>query len=170
MRAFLAAAAVFSILRLGPCDGGGGGGGAGTTPPADPAKPPAAGGGTGGRCKATGTLCPAFVSKDGWEFRVATSYSAGNDPKVSSMAGKAVFNADGTFVEDYTIGSVPANNHYEGTYTLDGRSFTGKTTAGETLEYVLACDEALKELVLTFPNEDAACTPSLVLGLKLIEK
>ena len=142
----------------------------GVTPPGTPGAvpPPAGGGGTGGRCKATGTVCPSFTNEKGWEFRTATTYSPGKDPKVSSMSGKAVFGADGKFVEDYIIGSLTINNHYEGTYTLDGRFFTGIADEGEKLEYILACDEALKELVITFPNDD--CSPSIIVGLKLIEK
>lgn len=167
------------LLLLGPCgcsDAGtttpAGNGDPGAVAPGGGAVPPpngTGGGGTGGRCKATGAICPIFTSSNGWEFRTATTYyTDGKEPRVSSMSGKAVFNADGTFVEDYTVGALTITNHYEGTYALDGRFFTGTAAEGEKLEYILACDEPLKGLAITFPNAD--CSPSLIVGLKLIEK
>jgi hypothetical protein len=170
MRLLSAGLVIFAVARLDPCAGGGGGptgtGGAEGNGADTINGNTGAGGGnaaaTGGRCKATGEVCSSFYGS--WDFQVATTYSAGNDPKTSSMSGTAVFDKDGTFVEDYTIGSLGFLNHYEGKYKLDGRFLTATDQNGDPIEYIVSCDDASKELVLTIPNQD--CSPSVILGLK----
>lgn len=136
-----------------------------TTPPGGQTTTPPAGT-TGGRCKATTPPCNAFTIPGGWDFTTVSSYTAGQEPKVTGLSGNVKFGIDGKFVEDYVVGSLSFNNHYEGTYTMDGAFFTGITSEGEKLEYIIACDNVT--IAITVP--DADCKPSLILGGTLVAK
>lgn len=181
MRLVSFALAAFAIFRLDPCSGGGdggggtGGGGGGTT-----TGQPQPGGGTGGTGtqpgNATGGVVVPEIFYEDWAFATATSYDDPNDPTVTGASGKQVFTREGTYTQDYFIGSF--SNHYEGTYRVLGPdprvagAFLLETTdqEGQKAKWGVAVEQGSKSMAMTLYGDEASTTPAVIFGLKLIEK
>ncbi len=160
MRLVVAALSVLSMFGLDPCGGGNGGGGNGggtTTPPADNGG--AQNGGGGGVAGNDGAPCKFFYN--GWDYRTITSYEPGKDPLVGNISGEAHFNEDGTFTEDYYIGTIA--NSYKGTYTItNGVLHTHDPDSGDS-DAKIVCSDAMFEMVLTYSYPDGS--PEIITGL-----
>lgn len=130
-------------------DGDGDGDGLGGDPPGDGTDPLPA------------DLCALF--HEGWAYEVATYYEPGEEPIVVSVSGDADFRADGTYEQNYYIGSI--GNFYSGEYVIEGDRLTTYDEQGDVVfEYRYTCGDELRELVLTLENEDG--TPSIIFGLQ----
>lgn len=170
-----------TILRLDPCGGGGGDGGGGAGTPAGgtagggggTTQPQPGGGGTTQPGGNGGVTVPDVFYEE-WAYATITSYSPGEDPKVSSSSGKQVFTRDLTYVQDYTIGSF--TNHYEGTYRVLGPdervagAFKIETTDQDAQKetWGVAVEAGGKTMAMTLYGTDGE--PAIIMGLKLIEK
>lgn len=101
--------------------------------------------------KPAATINPIFYDTD-WIYQTATLYDKGKNT-VSSVAGNAVFKKDGTYQQDYYIGSI--GNFFKGKYKLSGNRLTTYDEKGaKVFDYKLSIGSNPPIMVMSIFNDD----------------
>ena len=102
----------------------------------------------------TKTNVPAIFYDEMWSYRIATLYDAKKNI-VSSVSGEAKFNRDGTYEQNYYIGTI--GNFFKGKFKLNGDNLTTYDEKGEKIfDYKLSIGTAPKTLVMSIFNDDGS--------------
>ncbi len=112
------------------------------------------------------TTAPAILYDEEWSYRTGTLYGEKKNI-VTGVSGNAKFNRDGTYEQNYYIGTI--GNFFKGKYKINGDHLITYDEEGKKLfDFNFTIGTEPKILVLSVLNEDG--TKSMDFSLVPVEK